>query len=117
MARLAHCETVDPSEYYFRVAPVFETGVDRYAWLNKILAVGEGERLTPNVVGAGTKARYCRPRVLPVNPARRKASAIASRLAGPELLRPAGVSVGRGRLSDPVVPISVVAVFGRASGV
>jgi hypothetical protein len=33
--------------------------------------------------------RYCRPRVLPVNPARRKASAIASPLEGPELLWPA----------------------------
>ena len=57
MARLAQGETVDPSEYYFRVAPVFETGAERYAWLNKILAVGVGERPPPNVVGAGTKAR------------------------------------------------------------
>lgn len=47
---LAQGETVDPSEYYFRVAPVFETGVERDAWLNKILAVGVGERLPPNVV-------------------------------------------------------------------
>jgi hypothetical protein len=43
-------ETVDSSEYYFRVAPVFETGAERYAWLNKILAVGVGERLPPNMV-------------------------------------------------------------------
>ena len=50
MARLAQGETVDPSEYYFRVAPVFETGAERYAWLNKILAVGVGERLPPNMV-------------------------------------------------------------------
>jgi hypothetical protein len=50
MARLAQGETVDPSEYYFRVAPVFETGAERYTWLNKILAVGVGERLPPNVV-------------------------------------------------------------------
>ncbi|MGA7867460.1 MAG: DUF3237 domain-containing protein [Stellaceae bacterium] len=50
MARLAHGETVDPSEYYFRVAPVFEIGAERYTWLNKILAVGVGERLPPNVV-------------------------------------------------------------------
>ena len=50
MARLAQGERVDPSEYYFRVAPVFETGAQRYAWLNKILAVGVGERLPPNIV-------------------------------------------------------------------
>jgi hypothetical protein len=50
MARLAQGEVVDPSEYYFRVAPVFETGAERYAWLNNILAVGVGERLPPNVV-------------------------------------------------------------------
>ena len=30
-------------------APVFETGAERYAWLNKILAVGVGERLPPNI--------------------------------------------------------------------
>jgi hypothetical protein len=47
--RLAQGETVDPTEYYFRVAPVFETGAERYAWLNKILAVGVGERLPPNI--------------------------------------------------------------------
>src|SRR4051812_21743206 len=36
MARLAQGEMVDPSEY-FPVAPMFETGAERYAWLNKIL--------------------------------------------------------------------------------
>ena len=50
MARLAQGETVASSEYYFRVAPMFETGAERYAWLNKILAVGVGERLPPNMV-------------------------------------------------------------------
>jgi hypothetical protein len=49
MARLAQGEMVDPSEYYFRVAPMFETGAERYAWLNNILAVGVGERLPPNI--------------------------------------------------------------------
>ena len=48
LARLAQGETVDPGEYYFRVAPMFETGAERYAWLNKILAVGVGDRLPPN---------------------------------------------------------------------
>ena len=50
LARLAGGETVDANEYYFRVAPVFETGAERYAWLNNILAVGVGERLPPNIV-------------------------------------------------------------------
>ena len=50
MARLAQGEPVDPSAYYFRVAPQFETGAERYAWLNTILAVGVGERLPPNKV-------------------------------------------------------------------
>jgi hypothetical protein len=43
--RLARGEPVDPSEYYFRIAPRFETGSDKYAWLNRILAVGTGHRL------------------------------------------------------------------------
>ncbi len=43
--RLARGEPVDPSEYYFRIAPRFETGSDKYAWLNRILAVGTGYRL------------------------------------------------------------------------
>jgi len=35
---------VDPSRYYLRIAPVFETADVRYAWLNGILAVGRGRR-------------------------------------------------------------------------
>jgi len=49
MARFAQGETVDPSEYYLRVARMFETGTERYAWLNRTLAVGVGERLPPNI--------------------------------------------------------------------
>lgn len=45
MERLARGEPVDPSEYYFRIVPRFETGSDKYAWLNRILAVGTGRRL------------------------------------------------------------------------
>jgi hypothetical protein len=36
---------VDPSRYYLRIAPVFETGDARYEWLNTVLAVGVGERM------------------------------------------------------------------------
>lgn len=45
MARLAKSESVDPSEMYFRIAPCFETADKRYDWLNRLLAVGIGERL------------------------------------------------------------------------
>jgi Protein of unknown function (DUF3237) len=50
MAKLAQGESVDAKEYYFRIAPVFETGAEKYCWLNNILAVGVGERLPPNIV-------------------------------------------------------------------
>ncbi len=43
-ARLAAGEAVDPSEYYFRTAPTFETASEKYAWLNRILAIGVGDR-------------------------------------------------------------------------
>jgi hypothetical protein len=45
-------------ECNFRVAPMFETGAERYAWLNNILIVGVGERL-PAKYGFGTRSsRY-----------------------------------------------------------
>jgi hypothetical protein len=43
-ARLARGERVDPSEYYLRTAPFFETAAEPYLWLNKLVAVGVGER-------------------------------------------------------------------------
>jgi hypothetical protein len=33
---------IDPSRYYIRTVPVFETGAPQYAWLNSIVAVGHG---------------------------------------------------------------------------
>jgi hypothetical protein len=33
---------LDPARYYFRTNPLFETGDQRYAWLNDIVAVGSG---------------------------------------------------------------------------
>ncbi len=36
-------QQLDWSDYYFRTAPFFETGSEKYAWLNNILAVGVGE--------------------------------------------------------------------------
>ena len=39
--RLASGETIPGSEMYFRSAPYFETGSEKYAWLNDILAIGK----------------------------------------------------------------------------
>jgi hypothetical protein len=36
---------VDPSEYYFRTAVSFDTAAANYDWLNRIIAVGTGNRL------------------------------------------------------------------------
>ncbi|MBL6456515.1 DUF3237 domain-containing protein [Belnapia sp. T6] len=44
LARLNAGEAVDPSDYYFRTAIRFETGAAPLAWLNRILAVGIGQR-------------------------------------------------------------------------
>jgi hypothetical protein len=40
---------LEPSDYFMRSIPVFETGAPEYAWLNDVLAVGAG-RLTPEGV-------------------------------------------------------------------
>ena len=44
IARLNAGEEVDPSEYYFRAAPFFETGSESYGWLNRIICVATGHR-------------------------------------------------------------------------
>jgi hypothetical protein len=49
-AKLSRGERVDPSQYYLRIAPLFETSDARHAWLNNVVAVGIGERLTDGVV-------------------------------------------------------------------
>lgn len=49
MARIQNGEEVDPSEYYFRTTPVFETGSEKYAWLNQIICVGVGKSLPKQV--------------------------------------------------------------------
>lgn len=42
--RLAAGEPVDPSLYYMRTTPRFETGAERYRWLNRIICVATGAR-------------------------------------------------------------------------
>ncbi|WP_309082968.1 DUF3237 domain-containing protein [Chelativorans sp.] len=49
MARLAAGEQVDPALYYMRTHPRFHTGDPRYAWLNRTIFLGTGERLKDSV--------------------------------------------------------------------
>jgi hypothetical protein len=44
IAAIARGESVDPSTYYFRTTPRFETGHPKYAFLNRLLAVSSGDR-------------------------------------------------------------------------
>lgn len=43
--RIAKGESVSPSDYYFRVAPFFETASEKYGWLNNVVSVATGHRL------------------------------------------------------------------------
>jgi hypothetical protein len=42
-AAIGRGEVVDPTSYYFRTLPRFETSAERYAFLNRIVIVGVGE--------------------------------------------------------------------------
>jgi hypothetical protein len=44
IARVEKGEAIDPGDYYFRIAPLFETAATQYAWLNNIVAIGIGHR-------------------------------------------------------------------------
>jgi len=47
--RIAAGEEVDPSQYYFRTTPLFETSAEKLDWLNRVVAVSVG-RLTKTTV-------------------------------------------------------------------
>ncbi|RST77204.1 DUF3237 domain-containing protein [Siminovitchia acidinfaciens] len=49
LRRLDNNEEVDPDEYYFRTAPIFETASVKYDWLNRRLFVSRGIRLPGKV--------------------------------------------------------------------
>jgi hypothetical protein len=49
LARLAAGEPVDPSLYYMRTTPRFETGAARYRWLNRLICVATGARRAASV--------------------------------------------------------------------
>jgi hypothetical protein len=42
IARVMAGEKADPSSYYFRTAPRFETGSEKHAWLNTQVAIAYG---------------------------------------------------------------------------
>ncbi len=44
IARIDGGEIIDPSRYYMRIVPFFETAAPQYDWLNRIIAVGIGHR-------------------------------------------------------------------------
>ena len=44
LAALARGESVDPSKYYFRTAPRFETSAPQYAFVNQLIAIASGDR-------------------------------------------------------------------------
>lgn len=44
LKKLSSGENADPSLYYMRTTPWFETGDARYAWLNRIVCVATGAR-------------------------------------------------------------------------
>jgi hypothetical protein len=37
-------EAVNPTSYYFRINPLFETAAAKYDWINRIVAIGIGHR-------------------------------------------------------------------------
>lgn len=45
MQRLNRGEPIAESEYTLRITPRFETGHERYRWLNDVTAVGTGRRM------------------------------------------------------------------------
>jgi hypothetical protein len=44
VARIEKGDVVDPTSYYFRINPLFETATAEYDWINRVVAVGIGHR-------------------------------------------------------------------------
>ena len=42
--RLENGEAVDPTSYYFRTNPLFETAAPQYDWINRVVGIGIGHR-------------------------------------------------------------------------
>ena len=47
---IARGESVNPNAYYMRVVPAFETASETYDWLNRVVAVAQGHRLSNGAI-------------------------------------------------------------------
>jgi hypothetical protein len=50
LERIGRGEATNPSEYYMRTVPFFETASEQYGWLNKLVSVAIGHRLATGPV-------------------------------------------------------------------
>jgi hypothetical protein len=48
--RIGRGENVNPSEYYMRATPYFETASDKYGWLNRVVSVASGHRVAGGAI-------------------------------------------------------------------
>ncbi len=48
--RISKGEDVSSDRYYFRISPVFEAASEKFAWLNRLVAIGVGKRTATGVV-------------------------------------------------------------------
>jgi len=48
--RIARGESVNPSEYYMRATPYYETASEKYGWLNRAVSVAYGHRVAGGAI-------------------------------------------------------------------
>ena len=48
--RIARGESVNPSEYYMRATPYYETSSPNYGWLNRVVSVAYGHRVAGGAI-------------------------------------------------------------------
>ena len=48
--RIARGESVNPSEYYMRATPYYETASPNYGWLNRVVSVAYGHRVAGGAI-------------------------------------------------------------------
>lgn len=48
--RIGRGENVNPSEYYMRATPYYETASEKYGWLNRIVSVAYGHRMAGGAI-------------------------------------------------------------------
>ena len=48
--RIARGESVNPSEYYMRATPYYETASEKYDWLNRVVSVAYGHRVAGGAI-------------------------------------------------------------------